>query len=400
MGYRHFLDAKALDESPVEELERLYVESSKRSKEDEDWLTQAREELVKLQNGDEDNTNLWQSFVDVSLKEFQKIYDRLDIHFDMSRGESFYQPTLATTVENLVNKGIATSSEGALVVDMKEEGNDLCIVQKKDGGFNYTTTDVATIVQRVEEFQPSKIVYVTDERQQLHFRQVFSISRKLGIETTLDHVWFGLMRLPEGTIKTRDGQSKKFRLESLLDEAEKRAYDLVDELSPEMGEDQKRAVARAVGIGSVKYMDLSQNPQSLVNFSWDKAITLNGNSGPYIQYAFARTQSIFRKYHAQHDDYKRGKYLPASYEPLEKSILLLLSQYPVCVQQAAAQYKPSILADYLYRLATEFNSFFQAIHIMKSEPGLREERLSLVDSVGRVLEQGLHLLGIEAPDQV
>ena len=170
-----------------------------------------------------------------------------------------------------------------MIVDLEEDNLAICIVQKRDGGFNYASTDIATVVDRVNEFNPDKIIYVTDERQQLHFKQFFNICEKLGVENNLVHVWFGLMRLPEATFSTREGNVIK--LKDLLDEAENRAFEMVQKSSPQMDETQQREVARAVGLGAIKYTDLSQNPQSLVTFTWDKALSMEGNSAPYLQYA-------------------------------------------------------------------------------------------------------------------
>ncbi|MEI7436800.1 MAG: arginine--tRNA ligase, partial [bacterium] len=266
MGYRNFLDHAALAASPVEELERIYVKSYEKSKQDPAWLDAARAELVKLQSGDADNLALWKQFVALSLGEFQRIYDRLNVRFDFVRGESWYHHRLESTIELLRQRGLVSESEGAQVVFLEEEKLPPCIVRKSDGGFNYAATDIATVLARVEEFAPDAIIYVTDERQQLHFRQVFAICRRLGVTTRLEHIWFGLMRLPEGTFSTRQGNVIK--LERLLDEAEAKARQLVDTNSPGMSAERRAEVARAVGIGAVKYADLSHDPRTMIVFSW------------------------------------------------------------------------------------------------------------------------------------
>ena len=357
MGYRHFLDAGALEASPVEELERLYVKSYERAKEDEAWMDSARAELVKLQSGDAENRALWTTFVELSLKEFGGIYERIDVSFDLMRGESYYHERLAGVVDRLVEAGIAEESEGAKVVFLEDEGLGVCIVQKRDGGFNYATTDLATVESRIEEFQPERIVYVTDERQQQHFRQFFTIASKLGHDCQLDHVWFGLMRLPEATFSTREGNVIK--LEHLLDEAETRALDLVKEYSPQMPEETQKEVARAVGIGAVKYADLSQNPQSLVTFTWEKALAMNGNSAPYLQYAYARIQSVRDKYSSAYPDSDPAQYPVLLGEPAERALALTLIRFPEVVVQATHAYKPSTLADFLYELAGQYSSFYK-----------------------------------------
>jgi arginyl-tRNA synthetase len=398
LGYRHFLNKEALAADPVAELERIYVKSYERSRTDDEWLKQARQELVKLQAGDEENRKLWQQFIDLSLGEFDHIYQRLGVKFDLVRGESFYNDRLAGVVEKLCSLGIARESEGATVVFLEEEKLPPCIVRKSDGGFNYATTDLATIQSRVEEFIPCKIVYVTDERQQLHFRQVFSAAKRLGCETDLQHVWFGLMRLPEGTFSTRQGNVIK--LEKYLDEAESRALAVVKSCSPEMDEKRQRDVARAVGIGAVKYADLSQNPQSMVTFSWEKALALDGNSAPYLLYAYARIASVQDKYREMHPSTNLCDHPIQLGEPIERTLALAVLRFPEVVVSAAEGYKPSMLADYLYTLASTYSTFYQNVPFLKAPAGLRESRIRLCRVVAKVLKQGLDLLGIETPERI
>lgn len=398
MGYRHFADPVALEAGPVEELERVYVKSYEESKKDENWLAQARQELVKLQAGDPENRRLWQEFVALSLKEFGHIYKRLDVAFDLNRGESFYNDRLPGVVQSLQDQGLARESEGAVVAFLDDEKLPPCIVKKTDGGFNYATTDLATIQSRVEEFNPDKIIYVTDERQQNHFRQVFAIARKLGCKTHLEHVWFGLMRLPEGTFSTRQGNVIK--LEKYLDEAEARALAVVKETSPEMAEERQKDIARAAGIGAVKYTDLSQNPQSLVTFTWEKALALDGNSAPYLQYAYARIASVQDKYRDQFPGKDPGTFPIVLGEPIERVLAIMILRFPETVVRAAESYKPSILADYLYELASAYSTFYQNVPFLKAPEGVRESRVRLCSVVAKLLRQGLNLLGIETPDRI
>lgn len=398
MGYRHFTDAQALSTEPVEELERVYVKSYERSKTDETWMKQARHELVKLQAGDPENRRLWQQFIDLSLQEFDHIYRRLDVKFDLVRGESYYNDRLAAIVTALVGQHLARESEGALVAFLDEEKLPPCIVRKSDGGFNYATTDLATIQSRVEEFAPDKIVYVTDERQQLHFKQVFAVARKMGCTTHLEHVWFGLMRLPEGTFSTRQGNVIK--LEKYLDEAESRALAVVKSSSPDMPEDRQKEVARAAGIGAVKYADLSQNPQSLVTFTWEKALALDGNSAPYLQYACARIASVQDKYREQYPDMDLTSFPVMIKEPIERILAVMILQFPEIVMRAAETYKPSVLADYLYNLASAYSTFYQNLPFLKAPEGVRESRVNLCIIVARVLRRGLNMLGIETPPRI
>jgi arginyl-tRNA synthetase len=284
------------------------------------------------------------------------------------------------------------------VVFLEEEKLSVCLVRKSDGGFNYATTDLATLLSRQEEFDPETIVYVTDERQQLHFKQIFTVGRKLGIRARLQHVWFGLMRLPEGTFSTRQGNVIK--LERLLDEAESRALAVVRATSPEMPPEQQCEVARAVGIGAVKYADLSQNPQSLVTFSWDKALALDGNSAPYLQYAYARIRSVQDKYKEQFPGRDPESFPIRLDEPVERALALQIARFAEAVPLAARAFKPSALADYLYALAGVYNTFYQNVPFLKAPEGIRESRVRLCGAVARILRQGLQLLGIETPERI
>jgi arginyl-tRNA synthetase len=398
LGYREFLDPATLAAAPVEELERIYVQSYNRSKEDETWRDRAKAELVKLQQGDPENRALWQQFIELTLGEFNRIYARLGVVFDLYRGESFYNDRLSEVVDRLQQAGLATESDGALVCNLEAEGLHVAIVRKSDGGYNYTSTDIATVLARTEEFQPAEIIYVTDERQQLHFKQFFHICKQLGISTKLTHVWFGLMRLPEATFSTRQGNVIK--LEALLNEAEARALDVVKASSPGMDEAQQRDVARAVGIGAVKYTDLSQNPQSLVTFTWEKALAMDGNSAPYLQYAYARIASVRDKYAAQFPGRQLETFPIVLGEEIERRLALKLVRFPAAVVSAAALNRPSVLADYLYDLSQTYSSFYQNVPFLKAEEGPRESRIRLCTLTASILRQGLNLLGIETPERI
>ena len=398
LGYREFADHDALKTAPVEELERIYVESYNRSKEDDTWRDRAKAELVKLQQGDAENRALWETFIKLTLEEFNKIYKRLDVSFDLYRGESFYNDDLADIIDRLQEEKLCEESDGALICNLEDDGLNVAIVRKSDGGYNYTTTDIATVASRTEEFQPAEIIYVTDERQQLHFKQFFHICKKLGIETKLTHVWFGLMRLPEATFSTREGNVIK--LEALLDEAEARALEVVKQSSPDMDEAQQREVARAVGIGAIKYTDLSQNPQSLVTFTWEKALAMDGNSAPYLQYAYARIASVRDKYAAQFPDTNPDEFPIIITEEQERRLALKLTRFAAAVETAARLDRPSVMADYLYDLSQAYSSFYQNVPFLKADKGPRESRIRICALTAAILKQGLSLLGIETPERI
>lgn len=401
MGYRHFLTDEERADLTVELLEKVYVRSYNETKNPENptWIDRCREELVKLQSGDEANLAVWKRFIEISLKEFGRIYDRLGVKFDIYRGESYYQPMLAETVDMLREKGLATQSEGAWIVDMKDEGLDVAIVRKRDGGFNYTTTDIATVRSRVADFDPARIIYVTDERQQLHFRQFFRICEKLGLCGTakLQHVWFGLMRLPDATFSTRQGNVIK--LETLLNESAARARTIVDGNHPDWDETERAALAEAIGIGAIKYADLSHDPATMIVFTWERALALDGNSGPYLQYANARLNSLLAKYRAEVGRAPEENALAIA-SPVEKALALWLLQYPNTVQRAGDLCKPSVLADYLYQLSQLYSSFYQSSPVMKADPTVRDSRIRLCAAVSKVLRGGLDLLGIPTPERI
>lgn len=414
LGFREFADPVAYEATPIEELERVYVRSYQRAQTDAAWMGAARAELVKLQTGDPENLALWRSFVEHSLREFDRIYARLGVRFDLVRGESWYRDRLPGVVARLEAEGLARKSDGAICVFsdgslppdrdplLKQEDGAWtpapCIVRKSDGGFNYATTDLATALAREEEFHPEAIIYVTDERQQHHFRQIFHIARRLGVTSRLVHVWFGLMRLPEGAFSTRQGNVIK--LERLLDEAEQRALEIVRTNSPDMPADRQREIARAVGIGALKYADLSQNPQSIVTFTWEKALAMDGNSAPYLQYACARIASVLDKY-AESFPASRLDAAPILLsEAIERRLAAAVVRFPEVVVDATAGCRPNLLADYLYAISQTYSTFYQNVPFLKAVDGVRESRVRLCQAVARVLRTGLGLLGIETPSRI
>ena len=287
VGYHNWLDKEAYEKNPIEELERVYVEFTKQSEEHPELEDIAREELKKLQDGDEENYKLWQEFIKVSLQEYNKLYTRMGIHFDTYYGESFYHPIMPSIVEELVEKGLAVEDQGAKVVFFDEKDNlHPCIVQKKDGAFLYSTSDIATIKFRRENYDVNKIIYLTDERQQDHFKQFFKITEMLGWDIEKVHIWFGIMRFADGVFSTRKGNV--IRLEQLLDEGKKRALEIIEEKNPNLSAEEKDNIAEVVGVGAIKYADLSQNRQSPIIFEWDKILSFEGNTAPYLQYLLCK----------------------------------------------------------------------------------------------------------------
>ena len=387
-GYRECLTQEERDNLAVATLEKCYVESSTRAKADEAWKTACREELVKLQQGDPDDVALWKRFIEISINEFNRMYAKLGVKFDTWRGESFYRDMMAPVVERLVEMGLAEESEGALIVKFEDEGLPIAIVRKSDGGFNYTTSDIACVESRIREYDPAEIIYVTDDRQILHFRQFFVICAKMGMKAKLVHVPFGLMSYQGKAISTREGNLIK--LDDLLAEATRRAYAIVKE----RGGDE--ALAEQIGFGAVKYADLSHDPATAIDFNWDKALALEGNSGPYLQYAHARVCSLMEK--AGSPDVAAFDFRVDS--QTEKLLALQLLKFGDTVRKAAENYKPSLLADYLFQTSQIYSSFYQQNPILKSEPAVRDARLKLCALFGKVLAKGLDLLGIAAPRRI
>lgn len=387
-GYRECLTQEERDNLTVANLEKCYVLSAARAKEiDEVWKNACREELVKLQQGDADNLALWRKFIEISIGEFERMYFKLGVKFDTYRGESYYNAMMPGVVARLVEIGLAKESDGALIVDLSDEKLGVAIVRKSDGGYNYTTSDLACVGSRVTEYAPERIIYVTDDRQQLHFKQFFSIAQKMGYtDVKLVHVPFGLMSFQGKAISTREGNL--IRLEELLAEAKRRSLEIVKD----RGGDE--ALAEAIGYGAVKYADLSHDPATAIDFDWDKALALEGNSGPYLQYAYARVCSLLEK---------AGEVAQCDFAistPHEKRLALQLLEFSGAVVRAAEAYKPSILAEYLFQTAQLYSSFYQNSPILKSEESVRNARLRLCALFGDVLKTGLGLLGIETPRHI
>lgn len=402
VAWKRELDRAALQKDPIGEMERLYRKINAESETNPATLEEARQELVRLQQGDASNLAIWREMIALSQAQFDSLYRRLGVKFDHTLGESFYNPHLQRVVDELCTRGIARESEGALAVffeDVQALKGQPALIRKSDGGFNYTTTDLATLEYRLHTWKPDEIIYVTDGRQQLHFQQLFAAFRKWhpDVKLKLAHVWFGSILGDNGKpFKTRTGETVK--LADLLDEAEERAFAVVSGKSPELPESQRREIARVVGIGAVKYADLLPNRQSDYVFSWDKMLALQGNTAPYLQYAYARIRSIFRK------GAETASFEPATVVRLSAAHELALAKhllrFSLAVEAVAEDNRPNLLCNYLYDLAGLFAGFYENCPVLKAEPAERSSRLALADLTGRVLKQGLDLLGIETLEQM
>ena len=400
-GYKHLRNDAALASDPLEELERIYKAADAATKENPATLDAARAELVQLQNGDAENRALWHSINLISAGAFDKIYRQLDIRFDHQLGESFYNEKLQRVYDELREAGLAEESQGALVVFHPEHlrfKTQPFIIRKSDGASNYASTDLATMLYRIEHFKAHSIVILTDARQSDHFEQLWLTTKKWFEKKgyrlpRFEHVMFGSILGEDGkAIKTRSGDPIK--LKALLDEAEERAFQLVTEKSRELSEPERRDIANAVGIGAVRYADLAQNRSSDYVFTWDKVLSFEGNTAPYLLYAVARIHSIFRK--LGQDAYDPGVTTGATAPETAAEIALArkLVGFASTLSQTTAQLRPSYLCTYLYELAGEFSSFYTADKVIVDDPAIRARRLLLCARTLLVLETGLRLLGL------
>lgn len=428
-GWKTQLDQEKLKADPIHELVSVYKAVNAATKtttkegdkevplppdevsKAEALLAACKGELVKLQRGDAENLEIWKECVRLTLEQLEKVYGALDIKFDHYLGESFYNDALAPLVEDMLATGAATISNGAAVVlsdgSVKPENDPFliqknnewitspCIIRKGDGGFLYATTDLATIDYRVKEWKADEIWYVVGAPQQLHFRQVFAAAQRRGITTKMIHIAFGSILGPDGKMfKTRSGET--VGLLEVIDEAIERARAAADEKEQGLSDAEKDEIARIIGGGSVKYAELSQNRLTDYKFSWDKMLSLQGNTAPYLINAYVRTRSIFRKLDGAvtlTDDL-------AITEPAERALAMKLAQFAENAHDILDDHRPNLLANYLYELASAYHAFFEACNVLRSEGTVRNTRLTLCEATGRVLKTGLGLLGIQTTERM
>jgi arginyl-tRNA synthetase len=394
-GWKQARDEAAFASDPVGELARLYRLAQDRIKAGDKSVEEAaRVETAKLHAGDPENRGLWSRFMPHCLGALQALYDRLNVHFDVQLGESFYDPQLASVVADLQRRGIAEESEGAIVVFVEKTAAPF-IVRKRDGAFTYATTDLATIKHRAVTWQPDQMLYVVDHRQGDHFKQLFEVARKWGYDSVdLEHVAFGTILGPDRRpFKTREGDV--VGLESLLDQAIAEARKVIDENSPELDPAERQRVSEVVGLGAIKYADLCQNRNSDYVFDWQKMLAMNGNTATYLQYAYARIRSIFRKGEITAETVRRQQPAITLSHPAERALGVRLLRLPEVLELAATDLKLNLLTDYLFDLANAFSTFFEECPVLKAESTERRlSRLALCDLTARTLESGLGLLGI------
>ena len=430
-GYKQFRDDAAFKADPVRELARLYVTIRKQFKKDDDEedgptddpLKKAcQEETAKLHAGDAENVALWNQFMPACLEMLRPIYERLDVKIDYALGESFYNPMLAGVVEDMLAKGIAFESKGAIVIpnakgvvprteEEQKKEEPPAIIRKRDGAFTYTTTDMATVKYRMDTWKPDALLYVVGAPQALHFKTVFAQARRWGYERTeFEHVQFGSM-LDKNGKKFATSKGDVVELSTLLDQAvdcglqgyrasyeERKAHghDI-----PDLGGDAIRQIAEVVGVGAVKYADLCQSRTSDYKFDVSKMTSTEGNTATYMQYAYARCRAIFRRGEVDESLFRTSPPVVIITHPAERVLVLQLLRLPEALEATAAEYVPHLITGYLWDLAKCFSGFFESCPVLKAETSeLKESRLLLVDLVGRVIKQALDLLGIRVVERM
>lgn len=400
-AYKLWGGEKALQEAPIKHLLDLYVRFAAEVKTNPKIERRGREEFEKLEKGDAENRKLWEKFKEESTKEFRKTYKLLNVNFDISIGESFYEKDLKPIIEYLISEEIAVESEGAIIIPLDDFKLPPALIRKSDEVSLYLTRDIANLIYRVKKYKPVKILYEIGSEQELHFKQLFAIAKadflpslKEAKKTELVHVAHGLILGEDGKkLSTRAGKTIFF--EDVIEEAIQKTKKIIEEKNPSLAPEEKQRVAKTVAVGALKYNDLSQNRLSNITFDWDKMLSFEGDSGPYLQYSYARLKSILRKA-------KSVKTLDTKHldNVLELEIILKLDRFPEVIEKVGENYYPSELANYLYDLAQSTNHFYHTLPVLKAESGTRSARLALIQCVAKVLRTGLNLLGIETLEKM
>ncbi len=414
-GYKKEGDAAKLADDPFTHLEDIYKRYTALGKEDPAIREACKAELVKLQQGDPENLQLWKQFVQISIEALKQMYARMGVTFDNWYGESFYNDMLPSVIEELTAQGIARESRGAMAIFSdetlkpdddpfkvrdKETGefkDQPLLIQKSDEGFNYATTDLATFKYRVNTWKADRILYVVDERQRLHFRQLFNAAKRWGGSPVMEHVGFGTMQGPDKKpMKTKSGENIKLKV--LLDEAVERAGSILNEKRPDLSEVERQELARIVGIGALKYADLAQNRDNNYVFDWDKLLAFDGNTAPYIQNAYVRTRGILRK--SGLTEAPNAPVLLA--HATEMSLAKKLLDFEDSITMAAEETRPHFICQYLFDLANLFHKFFEDCPVLKEgvDEATKNSRLVLCCLTGETLKVGLNLLGIETLEKM
>ncbi len=398
-AYKKWGKKDVLDKDPINEMLKLYVKFHDEAEKDPKLEDFARKEFKDFEEGDKENRKLWKWFVDESLKEINKTYKKLSgIKFDFTLGESFYEDKMADILaEGKKKKIFVEGDEGSYIAKFSDENISPLVIQKKDGATLYSTRDMATLKYRISRWHPEKIVYVVDMAQNMYFKQLFDIAKRFSwYNDEAVHVSFGRMRMENMQMSTRKGNI--ILLDQVIEEAVKRARKIIEEKSPNLKNKDK--VAEIVGIGSVKYNILSQNRTTDIVFDWDKMLSLEGNSAPYMQYTYARAHSILRKAKTAKVS---GKQVENKTEVAEKTsqLLRMIPKFEEHLIHSAKEYRPNLLCQYLYELAQKFNSFYNSVPVLTAkEPKDRLFRLKVAQSVSQILQNGLALLGVNVVEEM
>jgi arginyl-tRNA synthetase len=401
-AYKLWGNKKEVEKDPIEELQKLYVRFHAEAKMDPALEKRGQEEFRRLEEGDRENRKLWEWFKKESLKEFKKIYEVLDVDFDIWIGEAFFEGEGKSVVQELLDDHVAERSEGAVVVRLDDVGLPPALIQKSDGASLYLTRDIANLRYRLRKYKPAKILYVVGNEQALAFEQLFAVAKKLGWNSAeLKHIKYGLV-LGEGgkKLSTREGTAEI--LEDLLSEAVVKAREVIEIKNPGAAPTEKTEIAFAVAIGALKYNDLKENRTTDIIFNWEKMLDFSGDSGPYLQYTYARLKSILRK--AKISDAKlRAKSVDVTMlaRTAELTLMRKLFEFPDIVERAGELYSTSTLATYLYKLAVTANKFYETTPILSDEDEARRmARLLLIATTARILQKGLGLLGIKTLEKI
>ena len=398
-GYKLWGNEYDIDKDPINELTKIYVRINQACKEDENILNACRDNFKKLEDGDQYCVELWQRFKDLSLKEFQRVYDLLGSKFDSWNGESFYSDKMPEVIEKLEKSGKLVESQGAKIIDLEDEGiNTPCIIEKSNGSTTYATRDLAAILYRARTYDFDKVLYLTSYEQALHFKQVFTVAKYLDLDEKylkgLIHVPFGMVQLPTGKMSTREGNIIK--LEELLNEAIERAEKIIEEKNPEL--EDKKETAKKVGVGAVIFNDLSNSRVKDEIFEWDKILNFQGETGPYIQYTYVRTKSVLEKA-GKLPELKDIK-LDVLNDIYSQTIIKLIYNFQDILVQVTRKEEPSILSRYLIDLAKAFSSFYNENKIIVEDKDIQNARVYLTYTVNQVLKNGVELLGMQMPNKM
>jgi arginyl-tRNA synthetase len=395
-AYRLWGDKKEVEDHPISALVALYIRFHKEMESNPELGKVGQEEFRKLEEGDKENERLWKWFKKESLVEFNKTYRTLGVKFDISIAESFFLKDLKPLIVRLLAEGIAKKGEGeSLIIPLEKYNLPPALIQKSDGATLYFTRDIASLEYRFKKYKPLSILYVVANQQALHFEQLFAVADILGIKekTNLVHIKYGMV-LGEDAKKFATREGKVVLAEEMIGKSVKFAREIIDRKNPDFSERDKKSIAEAVGIGALKYNDLSQNRLSDITFNWEKMLNLEGNSAPYLQYTYVRLKSILRKT-------KPGKFNPKFLaKDADLELILKLSEFPEAVKKAGDMNSPHYLANYLYDLSKNVNYFYQIEPILKSGKDVRAARIGLIRSVAGTIKTGLSLLGIKTVEKM